>query len=77
MTKSFRRRYRAYLQIPQLTLPLPLQCGWLLFLGSSHSHSQFVDKVTVNVSLMPCGLIVKDSVFSIHEATVTVTSKEI
>lgn len=69
-------RYEAYLQMPQLILPLKLQCEWLLSSVSLHSHSQFADKITVKVSLMPRGLIVKD-VFLIHVSAFTVTLNEI
>ena len=58
--------------MPQLTVPLPEQCAWLLTSGSSHVHSQRVDTLTSSLSLMPRGPI-KNDVSSIHASAITVT----
>lgn len=71
-----RKKDEAHLHVPQLTLPWKLQCGLAELSVSLHSHSQLVDNVTVRVSLMPSGLIVKE-VFLMHESAVTLTSKKI
>lgn len=66
----------ACLHMPHLRLPWELQCEWVTLAMSLQSHSQFVDRVTVRVSLMPSGLIVKE-LFLMHESAVTLMSKEI
>lgn len=43
---------------------------------SLHWHSQMVDMLTVSLSLIPSGLIVKDF-SSMHESAVTVILKDI
>lgn len=74
--KFVHKKDQAYLHRPHLIRPWELQCELDVSSVSLHSHSQFVDRVTVKVSLMPSGLTVK-LLFLMHESAVTLMSKEI